>query len=190
VFFEWSSIFRDHADQNKVFRLEIHGFTMNCDTSAARDNCHRQVDHFLESNSQFISYPRIINFFSIGATPFLRQRDRSMSDYLTAHELADLVGCKPNQRAAMTRWLDLNHWRFVVDKTGLSGSYDFTLTWTPDQMPGAGQRPPGAPEPPPIDPNGASLFTAVQEQLGLKLDSQRGPVAMLVIDRAERPTEN
>jgi uncharacterized protein (TIGR03435 family) len=80
--------------------------------------------------------------------------------------------------------------RIVVDKTGLAGNYDFTLAWTPDQMPGAGQRPPGAPEPPPIDPNGPSLFTAVQEQLGLKLDSQRGPVAMLVIDRAERPTEN
>src|SRR5688572_11127900 len=75
--------------------------------------------------------------------------------------------------------------RIVVDKTGLAGNYDFTLTWTPDQMP---QRPPGAPEPPggvpPIDPNGPSLFTAVQEQLGLKLDSQRGPVAVLVIDRA------
>ena len=80
--------------------------------------------------------------------------------------------------------------RIVIDKTGLAGNYDFTLTWTPDQMPGAGQRPPGAPEPPPINPNGPSLFTAVQEQLGLKLDSQRGPVAMLVIDRAERPTEN
>jgi uncharacterized protein (TIGR03435 family) len=80
--------------------------------------------------------------------------------------------------------------RIVVDKTGLTGNYDFTLTWTPDQMPGAGQRPPGAPEPPPIDPNGPSLFTAVQEQLGLKLESQRGPVAVLVIDRVERPTEN
>ena len=80
--------------------------------------------------------------------------------------------------------------RIVVDKTGLAGNYDFTLAWTPDQMPGAGQRPPGAPEPPPIDPNGPSLFTAVQEQLGLKLDSQRGPVAIIVIDRAERPTEN
>ncbi|WP_175958422.1 DUF4224 domain-containing protein [Burkholderia sp. BCC0405] len=42
-----------------------------------------------------------------------------MSDYLTAHELADLVGCKPNQRASMTRWLEQNHWRFVVDKSGL-----------------------------------------------------------------------
>ena len=81
--------------------------------------------------------------------------------------------------------------RIVVDKTGLSGNYDFTLTWTPDQMP---QRPPGAPEPlvngVPIDANGPSIFTAIQEQLGLKLDSQRGPVAVLVIDRAERPTEN
>jgi bla regulator protein blaR1 len=77
--------------------------------------------------------------------------------------------------------------RTVVDKTGLSGNYDANLTWTPDQMP---QRPPGAPEPPPIDPNGPSIFTALQEQLGLKLDSQKGPVAVLVIDRVERPKEN
>jgi len=81
--------------------------------------------------------------------------------------------------------------RIVQDKTGLSGNYDFTLMWTPDQV---AQRPPGAPEPlingVPIDPNGPSLFTAVQEQLGLKLESQRGPVTVLVIDRAEHPTEN
>jgi bla regulator protein blaR1 len=98
------------------------------------------------------------------------------------------VGGSPMSQVATS--LSMFAGRIVVDKTGLAGSYDFTLTWTPDQMPGAGQRPPGAPEPPPIDPNGASLFTAVQEQLGLKLDSQRGPVAMLVIDRAEHPTEN
>jgi uncharacterized protein (TIGR03435 family) len=81
--------------------------------------------------------------------------------------------------------------RIVVDKTSLSGNYDFTLTWTPEQV---AQRPPGAPEPlfngVPIDPNGPSLFTAVQEQLGLKLESQRGPVKVLVIDRVEHPTEN
>lgn len=98
------------------------------------------------------------------------------------------VGGSPMSQVATS--LSMFAGRIVVDKTGLNGSYDFTLAWTPDQMPGAGQRPPGAPEPPPIDPNGPSLFTAVQEQLGLKLDSQRGPVAMLVIDRAERPTEN
>jgi uncharacterized protein (TIGR03435 family) len=76
--------------------------------------------------------------------------------------------------------------RVVLDKTGLTGPYDFSLTWTPDQMP---NRPPGAPEIA-VDPNGPSIFTAVQEQLGLKLDSQRGPVAMLVIDRIEKPVEN
>jgi uncharacterized protein (TIGR03435 family) len=77
--------------------------------------------------------------------------------------------------------------RTVQDKTGLTGNYDVTLTWTPDQMP---QRPPGAAEPPPADPNGPSIFTALQEQLGLKLDSQKGPVSVLVIDRVERPKEN
>ena len=83
--------------------------------------------------------------------------------------------------------------RIVQDRTGLTGSYDFNLTWTPDQMP---QRPPGAPDGPPqingvaVDPNGPSLFTAVQEQLGLKLDSQRGPVEVVVIDRAEKPVED
>ena len=81
--------------------------------------------------------------------------------------------------------------RIVQDRTGLTGNYDFNLTWTPDNMP---QRPPGAPDVPPqngvaVDPNGPSLFTAVQEQLGLKLDSQRGPVELLVIDRAEKPVE-
>ena len=76
--------------------------------------------------------------------------------------------------------------RVVLDRTGLTGNYDFNLTWTPDQMP---QRPPGAPDLP-IDPNGPSIFTAVQEQLGLKLEGQRGPVEMLVIDRAEHPVEN
>ena len=74
--------------------------------------------------------------------------------------------------------------RMVVDKTGLTGLFDLDVTWTPDQMP-PGPLPPGAPA---IDPNGPSIFTALQEQLGLKLDSQRGPVDVLVIDHAEQPT--
>jgi uncharacterized protein (TIGR03435 family) len=81
--------------------------------------------------------------------------------------------------------------RVVLDKTGLAGGFDLNLTWTPDNLP---QRPPGAPEPlfngVAIDPNGPSIFTALQEQLGLKLDSQRGPVEVLVIDKAEHPTPN
>lgn len=78
--------------------------------------------------------------------------------------------------------------RTVVDRTGLTGIYDFDLTWTPDQVQqGTGGGPPlinGAP----IDPNGPSIYTAVQEQLGLKLDSQRGPVDVVVIDSVAQPT--
>jgi uncharacterized protein (TIGR03435 family) len=81
--------------------------------------------------------------------------------------------------------------RTVIDKTGLTGNYDLNLQWTPDQMPqGRGELPPGAPPMPAIDPNGPSIFTAVQEQLGLKLESTRGPVEVVVVDRVEHPTED
>jgi uncharacterized protein (TIGR03435 family) len=82
--------------------------------------------------------------------------------------------------------------RPVVDRTGLAGGYDFDLRWTPDTLPA---RPPGTPADQPfrmngveIDPNGPSIFTAIQEQLGLKLESTRGPVDVLVVDHIERPT--
>jgi uncharacterized protein (TIGR03435 family) len=80
--------------------------------------------------------------------------------------------------------------RIVFDRTGLTGSFDFTLRWTPDQIPTGFDKKAGALGLPPVDPNGPSIFTALQEQLGLKLDSQRGPVDVLVVDRAERPTAN
>lgn len=87
--------------------------------------------------------------------------------------------------------------QIVVDKTGLTGKYDIDLEYTPDPgqfgAPG-GPAPPGAPPGampfPAPDPNGPSLFTALQEQLGLKLESQKGPVEMFVIDHVERPSEN
>ena len=71
----------------------------------------------------------------------------------------------------------------VVDRTGLSGSYDFELTFVPPtRAPAAG----AADEPSP-DP---SIFIALQEQLGLKLEDGRAPVDVLVIERIEKPTEN
>jgi len=72
----------------------------------------------------------------------------------------------------------------IVDKTGLTGSYDLSLAWTPDDMPAS---PAGAETP---DPSGPSIFTALQEQLGLKLSSTRGPVKTIVIDHITPPTEN
>ena len=93
--------------------------------------------------------------------------------------------------AQLVASLSANIQRIVVDRTGLTGAFDIDLMWTPDQMPqGRGDPPPGAPPLPPIDPNGPSLFTAVQEQLGLKLESTKAPVDVLVIDHAEKPTDD
>ena len=75
--------------------------------------------------------------------------------------------------------------RSVVDKTALAGSYDFTLRWIPrpDEF-----TPLGRPEPtPPADSSGPSIFTALEDQLGLKLQPANGLVEILVVDRAERP---
>jgi uncharacterized protein (TIGR03435 family) len=74
--------------------------------------------------------------------------------------------------------------RVVIDKTGLDGRYDLTLRWTPDNVPTPMIN--GAPDPnPPPD-----IFTAVQEQLGLKLEPGKGPVEVLVIDHIDRLSEN
>ena len=77
--------------------------------------------------------------------------------------------------------------RPVVDKTGLSGVFDLDLTWTPEQGPAG---PEGTQSQTAPSTDGVSLFTAVQEQLGLKLDAQRGPVDVVVIESAERPVED
>jgi uncharacterized protein (TIGR03435 family) len=78
--------------------------------------------------------------------------------------------------------------RQVIDRTGLTGLYDFTLTWLPEPAIGTSLLglPPVAQ--PPADPNAPNIFTALQEQLGLKLESGRGPVEVIVIDRLEKPT--
>jgi uncharacterized protein (TIGR03435 family) len=79
--------------------------------------------------------------------------------------------------------------RPVVDRTGLQGRWDFTIRWTPDetQFAGMGVRVP----PPSNDPDAPpGLFTAMQEQLGLKMESTRAPVDVLVVDRIEKPSEN
>ncbi len=107
--------------------------------------------------------------------------------------------------SAMTDLLSNQLGRPVVDMTGLTGKYDYTLDFVPEEgmMKGPmGALPPPPPPPPggagpapgdnaPDNSSGATLFTALQEQLGLKLEPKKGPVEMLVIDHLEKtPTEN
>jgi uncharacterized protein (TIGR03435 family) len=66
--------------------------------------------------------------------------------------------------------------RKILDRTGLTVRYNFTLKWAPEDDPGDG--------------SGPSLFTAIQEQLGLKLESTKAPLDVLVIDHIDRPSEN
>ena len=74
--------------------------------------------------------------------------------------------------------------RSVIDKTELTGNYDFNLEWTPDESQ------PGGDHPSPADAQGPSIFTALQDQLGLKVESTKGPVEILVIERVEKASEN
>lgn len=89
-------------------------------------------------------------------------------------------------------WMKCGDWRLVVsylsgyldrplaDRTGITGTYDVTLEWTPPPL-GTG------PEGVPIAGDNISIYTAIRDQLGVKIDSARGPVDVLVIDRLDRP---
>ena len=75
----------------------------------------------------------------------------------------------------------------VIDQTGINGSFDFSMNWAPEE-PSAG-RPGGEPSAA-SDPSAPSFFSAIREQLGLKLESGKGPVEVLIVDHAERASEN
>jgi bla regulator protein BlaR1 len=84
---------------------------------------------------------------------------------LLAEDLADTLG------------------RPVIDKTGLTGKYDWKLEWSPEATTGGTEAP--------LQVNaGPTIFTAMQDQLGLKLESSKGPVEVYVIDHIDRPSEN
>ena len=71
-----------------------------------------------------------------------------------------------------------------MDRTGLTGGFDLHLKWAAE-LPGSAPRPVTM-----DDPASLSIFTALKEQLGLKLESAKGPVEILVIDHVEKPSEN
>jgi uncharacterized protein (TIGR03435 family) len=97
----------------------------------------------------------------IGGVNHITFTDESMADFASVLSTLLAVG------------------RMVIDKTGLSGNYDFGLKYTRADRPI-----------PPSDADAPSIFTAMQEQLGLRLEPAKGPVEILVVDHVERPDEN
>ena len=96
---------------------------------------------------------------------------------------------KKGRVGALAAWLSRQLGRVVIDKTDLTGEYDYKLEWTPDAEEGNPDytgMPPGAPRVR-SEGSGPSIFTAVQEQLGV---SQKGPVEIIMIDSVERPSAN
>lgn len=89
------------------------------------------------------------------------------------------------QMGTFVRFLGVDVGRPVTDRTGLSGIYEFTLDWTPDRPASAAPGIEAA-----NDPTGPTIFTAIEEQLGLRLESRKMPVDTLVIDRVEKPSDN
>jgi uncharacterized protein (TIGR03435 family) len=86
----------------------------------------------------------------------------------------------------LSMWVD----RIVMDRTGLQGTFDLSLKWLPDRLPEA-PAPLSTPDFGPLgvlDPSAPSIFTALQEQLGLKLDALKGPAEVFVVEQVERPT--
>jgi uncharacterized protein (TIGR03435 family) len=87
------------------------------------------------------------------------------------------LNCQRLPMSILTQWLTLHVGRKVIDNTGLTDKYDIALEWSPDTSASEVG-------------SGPSLFTAIQEQLGLKLVPDKGPVETFVIDHVERPSEN
>lgn len=123
--------------------------------------------------------------------PYCGFADRGISLWLNrtidavGMSIADPPGRKPELPIvlSLTAFLSSNLDRMVIDKTGLTGKYDIHLEWNPQATKVDGGRAPSADD-------GPSLFTAVQDQLGLKLESGEGPVEVVVIDHVERPNAN
>jgi bla regulator protein blaR1 len=106
---------------------------------------------------------------------------------MTNPETGDLTGTGANMRM-LTNILSNILKRPVVDNTGVEGTFDVKLHWKPDTFVGSAAAPAGEPLVSEIE--GASIFTAITEQLGLRLESKKGPVTVYVVEKVERPTEN
>jgi bla regulator protein blaR1 len=98
-----------------------------------------------------------------------------------------LLGARNTSVAIMAASFGSLGWveQTVVDQTGLTGNFDYTLEWTKELPPSTSPET----EPPP-EPLGTSFFRALKDQLGMKLEPAKLPVQILIVDHVERPSEN
>ncbi|HVV45043.1 MAG TPA: TIGR03435 family protein, partial [Bryobacteraceae bacterium] len=101
----------------------------------------------------------------------------SAGPYLSRPAPGKLVGQKASMGSLVSSLTGVLG-RPVIDDTGLTGGFDFTLTWTPET---AGR---------PADTPGASLFSALEDQIGLKVESKKAPMDVIVVDQAQKPSAN
>ena len=143
-----------------------------------------------------LQFHRVPKEFAIYSLTVARGGSKLKASAAPADEPAALIGTVypqriqlPARNATMLEFALVLQRAFldrpVLDRTGLTGRYDFNLEWAPDETQLGGDVPAAPP-----DASSPPFFTAVQEQLGLKLEPGRGTIQTIVVDQAERPVEN
>lgn len=122
--------------------------------------------------------PRELPIYALVVAKSGSKLSSSKFDGTLVHHGRDYLNAQGITLPAIAQELARDSGRVVVDKTGLTGRFNIDLRWQPDDAP------------PDQDTNLPSLFTAVQEQLGLQLESAKGPVDVLVIDNVHEPSAN
>jgi uncharacterized protein (TIGR03435 family) len=130
-----------------------------------------------------------------GSLPKSRPGSVSMSMLATGNTLQTALRASAVSMDRFASQLTFNAGRCVIDKTGITGLYDISLRYAMDPQMGGGMirmmpSIDGGPTPAAEAPSGPTIFTALQEQLGLKLEADKAPLDYFIIDNIEKPSEN
>lgn len=155
------------------------------DNKAADDKKREMVRGLLEERFGLVTHREtrempVFDLVVAKGGPKFQKSDVQTTTFNAGRDYIEAIG-SDHTLAILCELLGGRTGRVVVDKTRLDGRYKITLKWTPDDVAAAGRTRPDAPP---------DLFTAIQEQLGLKLEPAKGQVPVLVIDKVTMPTEN
>jgi uncharacterized protein (TIGR03435 family) len=173
-----------------TYRMDIRAAMADADTTGTREERMQRMRVLLQSllaerfQFQFHRETKTLPIYNLVAAKSgfkLTAVDNKGSESMSSgHGRLESKGVSMQ---ALSVFLSGEMQRPVVDASGIPGTFNFKLEWTAQEDPLS--KPPDANE-----TAGPSIFTALQEQLGLKLESGKGPVEIIVVDHAEKPTEN